>query len=363
MAPASAHAGAARRAPSRRRLSALALGVAALAPGAIAGAQEDAGALAPPLVLADSTPQGHGLSLPTTRTIRFTTHEGTWLSVDVAPDGRTIVFDLLGDLYALPLGGSTARRLTSGPAVDRQPRFSPDGRHLLFLSDRRGYDDLWLADADGGHPHPISPPDPAPLEEHRFASAAWLRDGAHVIVAERSIVTGATPAERDTCGDLQTPSVKGLSFIIAARRSPDRRTIAVSAYDDKPPGGYALFTASANGRLSRQELPTSRSPIQDVWWRKDGREIWFSRRNADGRTSLFAMPSGGGGKIRELLRSPDAIGRFSFDSAQRRAACIRENATTPPDIALMDLRTGELRTLTNLNPELRNIGLSRVEPG
>ncbi|MCC7131007.1 MAG: PD40 domain-containing protein, partial [Gemmatimonadales bacterium] len=65
----------------------------------------------------------------------FETTEGTWLSVDVSPDGGTLVFDLLGDLYLLPIGGGAARALRSGPTFDAQPRFSPDGSQLVFVSD------------------------------------------------------------------------------------------------------------------------------------------------------------------------------------------------------------------------------------
>ena len=49
-------------------------------------------------------------------TLRFETDRGTWMSVDVSPDGRTLVFDLLGDLYTLPVAGGRAKRLTSGLA-------------------------------------------------------------------------------------------------------------------------------------------------------------------------------------------------------------------------------------------------------
>ena len=55
----------------------------------------------------------------------FDTSEGTWMNVDISPDGRRIVFDLLGDLYAMAVegtGSGTATRLTSGAAFDMQPR-------------------------------------------------------------------------------------------------------------------------------------------------------------------------------------------------------------------------------------------------
>ena len=99
--------------------------VAALAlPAASTTAQDTSGMLARPA--SDSLP------LRPTRTVRFTTTEGTWLSLDVSPDGRTLLFDLLGDLYTLPIGGGRATRLTEGPAWDAQPRYAPDGRSIAY---------------------------------------------------------------------------------------------------------------------------------------------------------------------------------------------------------------------------------------
>ena len=91
------------------------------------------------------------LPLQMARTVSLETSEGTWISLDVSPDGKTIVFELLGDLYTIPIGGGTAARITSGPGFDSQPRWSPDGKRILFLSDRSGAENVWLCDTDGTH--------------------------------------------------------------------------------------------------------------------------------------------------------------------------------------------------------------------
>ena len=81
--------------------------------------------------------------------IAIDTDEGTWMSVDVSPDGEVIVFDLLGDIYAMPMTGGEARQLTEGIPWDEQPRFSPDGRHIAFTSDRDGNDEIYIINVDG----------------------------------------------------------------------------------------------------------------------------------------------------------------------------------------------------------------------
>src|SRR5688572_26365452 len=73
-------------------------------------------------------PMQEGLPLKPSRTITFTTDVGSWMSVDVSPDGQTLVFDLLGDLYTMPITGGKATALTRGMGLDAQPRFSPDGK-------------------------------------------------------------------------------------------------------------------------------------------------------------------------------------------------------------------------------------------
>src|SRR5688572_13887166 len=94
----------------------------------------------------------NSLPLITPRTLSFTTDEASWISLDVSPDGRTIVFDILGDLYTLPIAGGTATRITNGAGWDQQPRYSPDGARIAFVSDRNGSKNLWVANADGSRP-------------------------------------------------------------------------------------------------------------------------------------------------------------------------------------------------------------------
>ena len=97
-------------------------------------------------------PGGRGredpLPLRSARTAEFTATEGTWISLDVSPDGRTIVFDLLGDLYTMPVEGGQAAPLLTGMAYDVQPRFSPDGESVVFISDRSGSDAIWTMRLD-----------------------------------------------------------------------------------------------------------------------------------------------------------------------------------------------------------------------
>ena len=90
------------------------------------------------------TPKGKDLPLVATRSIDLDTDEGSWISIDVAPDGKSLVFDLLGDLYWVPLTGGPATQLSSGMAFDGQPRLSPDGKWVAFTSDRDGAENLWI---------------------------------------------------------------------------------------------------------------------------------------------------------------------------------------------------------------------------
>ena len=110
------------------------------------------------------------------RKISFATDEGTWMSLDVSPDGKQIVFDILGDLYLVPIAGGEAKAITSGMPWDCQPRFSPDGKQIAFISDRTGSDNIWLINADGTNPKQVSKE-----TDDLLGSPSWTPDGNYIV--------------------------------------------------------------------------------------------------------------------------------------------------------------------------------------
>jgi Tol biopolymer transport system component len=117
------------------------------------------------------------LPIQPVRTLRFTTDEGTWMSLDVSPDGQRIVFDLLGDLYTIPIAGGQATRVTQGMSWDGMPRWSPDGRSIAFVSDRDGTDNLWVVAPDGSGLRKLTSE-----VDHTLSSPAWSPDGNYLVV-------------------------------------------------------------------------------------------------------------------------------------------------------------------------------------
>jgi Tol biopolymer transport system component len=121
--------------------------------------------------------KNEGLPLKPERKIEFTTDEGTWISLDVSRDGKTILFELLGDLYTVPIEGGDAVGITSGMAFDSQPSYSPDGVYIAFVSDRGGSENIWIANTDGSDPIQLSMD-----RQSLFVSPSWTPDGEYVVV-------------------------------------------------------------------------------------------------------------------------------------------------------------------------------------
>jgi len=122
--------------------------------------------------------------------VTINTNEGTWMNLDVSPDGKTIVFDLLGDIYSMPIAGGKPTLLAGGHAFEVQPRFSPDGKTISYTSDKEGGDNIWLMNTDGSNKHSIT------KENFRLLNnASWAPDGQYLVArkhftASRSLGAG-----------------------------------------------------------------------------------------------------------------------------------------------------------------------------
>ncbi len=188
-----------------------------------------------------------GLPLKSERKIEFTTDEGTWLSLDVSPDGKTIVFELLGDIYALPIEGGQAKLISGGMAFDSQPKFSPDGQWIAFLSDRDGSENVWIMRPDGSDPMQLSKD---PWSE--FASPAWTPDSQYVLVSRTGSSLGAF--------EIWMYHIRGGSGVQVTKSKPTPNTprrerpnaLGVVA---SPDGKYLYYAARHGGFQYNAQLP------------------------------------------------------------------------------------------------------------
>lgn len=162
------------------------------------------------------------LPLEPTRSLSLSTNKGSWMSLDVSPDGQTIVFDLLGDLYTLPIAGGAATRITSGLAFDHMPRWSPDGKQIAFLSDRSGAKNLWVMSVDGRDTTQLSK-----ATDDLFVSPEWTPDGKYVAVTRT--VSGGPPKlflyHIDGGSGVQLVREPAAQFTVGAAFAPDGRHV------------------------------------------------------------------------------------------------------------------------------------------
>src|SRR5262245_8448747 len=174
-------------------------------------------------------------------TVSIDTRTGTWMSVDVSPDGKTLVFDLLGDLYTLPIEGGEARSLTHGIAWDMQARFSPDGKRIAYLSDAGGGDNVWTMDADGKNSVQVT------KEDFRLVNNPVWHPGGEYIAA-RKHYTGT-------------------------------RSLGS--------GEIWLYHRSGGKGIALNEKPNWQKDLGEPAFSPDGRYLYFSQDTSPGRTYQY----------------------------------------------------------------------------
>jgi len=121
------------------------------------------------------------LPLKPARTVSFTTAEGSYMDVDISPDGKTLLFDLLGDLYTVSSSGGVAKQLTRGLALNLRPVWSPDGRRIAYISDMSGAFHMHVMDINNTVHNVIEKNDG---ELNRETDALWTRDGNYIFAGD-----------------------------------------------------------------------------------------------------------------------------------------------------------------------------------
>ncbi|TDQ16924.1 imidazolonepropionase-like amidohydrolase [Algoriphagus boseongensis] len=168
-------------------------------------------------------PKFKDLPLKPEREVKFTTSEGTWMSVDVSPDGKTIAFDLMGDIYTIPMEGGKATPITTGIAYETHPRFSPDGEKILFTSDRAGNDNLWYID--------LVKKDTVQITKDKngdVPGAHWTPDGDYIVVAKGRRITKLWMYHKDGGGGIQLNENPATMKTIDPFVSPDGKQVYFS---------------------------------------------------------------------------------------------------------------------------------------
>ena len=276
-----------------------------------------------------------------TREIAFATDEGTWMSVDVSPDGAWLVFDLLGHVYRMPIAGGQATALTqeTGVAVNYHPRYSPDGNTIAFISDREGQNNLWLMDADGGNPRQVFDD-----QNVRASLPAWTPDGEYILVRRQYVgPQGGNVAVANDEHEQETPHGRngiwmyhrdgGDGIALVGTETPGATWPSVSA-----DGRYAYYHLSRGNRDAlRGHYQIQRIELQT------GHRIDITSGDADGPAA--SRVTSGGAFAPEI--SPDGRwlafgrqipdGKISFKGHEfgpRTALWIRDLATGAEPIVM-----------------------------
>ncbi len=238
--------------------------------------------------------------------VSFTTDEGTWMSLDVSPDGQTVVFDMVGDIYSMPISGGAATPLRTGVAWECQPRFSPDGSQILFTSDAGGADNIWVMDADSENARQVTE------ENFRLLNnAAWTPDG---------------------------------QYLVARKHFTSQRSLGA--------GEMWLYHLSGGSGLQLTERKNDQQDVNEPAVSPDGRYIYFSedmypggffQYNKDPNSQIFVIKryDREEGKVENVITGPGGACRPQLSNDGTKLAFVRR-VRTESVLFIYDLETGEL---------------------
>lgn len=235
------------------------------------------------------------------------TRTGTWMSVDVSPDGNHIIFDLLGDLYLLPIAGGEAKALTHSIAWEMQARFSPDGKQIAYMSDAAGGDNIWVMNIDGSNPHEVS------KESFRLMNnPVWHPNGR--FIAGRKHYTGTRSLG---AGEIWLYHTQGGAGVQLNEKANWQKDLGEPAFS--PDGRYLYYSQDT-------------TPGKEFEYNKDSnKQIYqiFRKDLKDGKAEAFV--SGPGGAVRPTP-SPDGKYLAFVRRVRNQSTLFLKNLTTGEEV-------------------------------
>jgi len=277
--------------------------------------------------------------------------EATWLSIDVAPNGQKIVMEVLGDLYLLPIAGGQAILLSGGNHIDSQPKFSPDGNQVAFVSDRSGEEGVWILELESGEARKLT----SAGDRIEYASPTWSPDGQQVVVSRttwelRTFELWAYPL--DGGSGVQITQAKAKADTPASARhnalgavfSPDGRYI----YYARKSGGFGYNLKLPNWQIARRDLYAAQ---EDILTASQGGGM-RPQISPDGRFLVYGTryEHQSGLRIRTLSTGHDEWLAYptQFDEQESRYTrdLLPGYAFTPDGKALIFTQGGKLRRLS-----------------
>ncbi|MDP1978238.1 amidohydrolase family protein [Undibacterium sp.] len=242
------------------------------------------------------------------KTVNIDTRTGTWMSVDVSPDGKQLIFDLLGDLYTLPIGGGETKALTHSMAWEMQARFSPDGKQIAYMSDAGGGDNVWVMNADGSNAHAVS------KEDFRLLNnPVWHPKGQYI--AARKHYSGTRSLGS---GEIWLYHQSGGTGVQLNEKPNWQKDLGEPAFS--PDGRYVYYSQDTTPGTAFEYNKNSNGQIYQI----------FRRDLQDGKVKAFV--SGPGGAVRPVP-SPDGKYLAFVRRIRNQSALFLKNLQTGEETA------------------------------
>jgi Tol biopolymer transport system component len=254
----------------------------------------------------------------------------------LSPDGRSIAFAALNQLWLLPIGGKPAK-LTDDRWYKCHPAWSPDGKTLAYSSDRGGTLQLWLRDMANGSTRQLTN-----LANAAAVSATWSQDGALIAFLTQDgelhtveVASGAVQKVYDALWEPGRPSF-----------GPGARTIAMAAF--KPVSARyreGLSEILTVDRATGEGVYAPVLPGKSLGTRGDDGPVW----SPDGKTMAFVFAS-------TLWTVPvDAAGTFTFEPTRINAEVTDAISWSGDSRSILYLSNGKLRLIAAAGGKPRNI--------